>query len=206
MNLSQYRVAVKERLGVSTNDGSLPTTWVDGAINGALKHIATTADWPWLFTEEEVTAAAGSGRVFLPPHVTKVLYVASGDGALHLRQAVDVVGSITTGIPTAYAPVGNDLFIRPAPDTTTTLRVGAVRTESLLVVDTDAPLLPDAYSEWLISEAAVRVAVSTNNADRLANLREEAAVAKRAALDNARRSAGLPAIRRTKPSVWPQDF
>ncbi|HEV2126463.1 MAG TPA: hypothetical protein VGW38_27205, partial [Chloroflexota bacterium] len=123
---------------------------------------------------------------------------------LHLRQLADVVGEMGQGVPSTYAPIGGtDLFVSPASATATVLTVGAVRTEPMLVLPTDSPLLPDAYSDWLISEAAVRVAISVNNAERIAHLREEAVVAKRAVIDNARRTAGLPAIRRTRPSIWP---
>lgn len=189
MNLAEYRAEVKDRLGVPALDTSLSNATLDRAINAALKHIATSADWPWLFTTEAITLAADATEQLLPPNLVKTVYVKEDGARLTLGQG--------------FESEGNRLVFEKT-NRARTLIHGYIRHEPLLVLDTDAPLLPDAHSDWLVNEAALRIAIRTNNADRIQQLREEAAVARKAALDNVRRTASLPRIRRTKPSIWPR--
>ncbi len=204
MNLGQYRVEVKDRLGVPPADGTVSNESLDRAVNGALKHIASQRAWPWLFVEDPVNLAAGAREFFPPSTWRTTTYLADDEGELHLQPIWDMnyYRNARPGRPAFYAVIGDRILLAPPVDAGRTLRHGYYRNEALLVADTDAPLLPDAHSEWLISEAGIRIAIRSNKSDRLAVLREEAAIAKAATLDDVRRTLGLPRIRRTKPSIW----
>lgn len=205
MNLAEYRAEVKERLGVPAADTTqVSDTSLDRAINGALKHIATSHQWPWLFTEDELTLVSGANSFYPPGAWVKTHYVLVDERELGLRTVYDLhryLGA-ATAVPRMYAVLGDRILVAPATNTDRTVRHGYTRSETPLIVSTDAPLLPDAHSEWLICEAGIRIAIRTNNTERIGQLREEAVVAKKAAMDNVTRTAGLPPIRRTKPSIW----
>lgn len=207
MNLSEYRAEVKSAAGIPTTDtGSVPDAELNRVINRAIRDIANTADFPWLFAEDIVNLASGASE-FTPPATwvrTEYLTVnVNGRDipAISKRQlaewATDKPGTIR-----AYAVLGNVIRLVPATAEAATLRHGYVRTEPVLAANADSPLIPDAHSEWVINLAALKLAIRTNNGDRITALREEVAKSRALAMDNLRKSKGALGIRLTKPSVW----
>lgn len=73
-----------------------------------------------------------------------------------------------------------------------------------LVADTQTVLLPDAYSDWLVAAAAAKLAVRTNNPERLAALKDEYARWLVTVQDNVRKQGGTSRQRLTRSSVWPE--
>jgi hypothetical protein len=207
MNLSEYRTLVRDALGVPVGDTTIPNDSFDKAINAALRHIGTSAEWPWLVAEESIGVSANSQEITPNPDWVKTLHLIGDWGELGLRSMSDVLRLHgLTGRPRIYAPKGGKLLIAPASNINTSLRHIFVRDEKVLILDGDTPFLPDEHSGWVVSEACVRLALRTNRADRVVQFREEAITAKRAAIDNVRRTSGLPRIRRTRTSVWPEGY
>ncbi len=206
MNLQEYKDQTQDRLGIPLGDSSLVSPSLTRAINGALRHIASSGNWPWLIVEDVVVVPPGSS--FTPPATwVRTLYVSDEDRSYTLAHLSDVTGTDSSFYGPAgrklYAPRGAQIVLSPELSVETTIYHGYYRSEKVLVGSTDAPFTPDDHAEWVISEAAVRMAIRSGNDERLVQLREEAAVAKRAALQNARRSLGLPSVRRTRHSIWP---
>ena len=204
MNLGAYRAEVRSLLGLRGDEGQAADADLNRAINAALSATATVSNWPWLFVEEGATLAAGLNYILPPPYWTATEYLAAPHGELVLasRRELRQVGSYTSGKPWYWAPAGNRIYIGPTSPSDLTLTHGFYRTEPDLVSNTDAPFLPPAYDNWLVVEAAMRVALRLNNRDRADLLRQEGIEWRGRIMDNVRKTTSLPPIRRTRPSIW----
>lgn len=208
MNLSEYRTDVRSALGIPAGDTSITDATIDSAINRALRDIANTADWPWLWASDAVALAAGASS-FVPPTAwvrTDYLTESGRDLVLMSKRELATHSQSAAGRPWAYGVYGGTIRITPAADAAYTLQHGYTRTEPVLLSPSDSPLLPDAHSEWLVNVAASKLAIRTNNTERIEQYRAEATGARQRALDDFRRSRGSLGIRLTKDSVWPRGW
>lgn len=82
---------------------------------------------------------------------------------------------------------------------------GGTGTVTIALVSADQTLLiPDIYSDWVVAAAAAKLAVRTNNTQRLDALRADYAYWLNVAQDNVRRQGGTARQRLTRSSVWPE--
>lgn len=208
MNVSEYRAAVRLQLGLAAADAVIPDEIVLWALNGAAKNIATEKDWPWLYNEETADTTEDDSSLPLSSEYTRTVFVTVDGGTpLEPRSHIDLASDrTTTGRPWAYTVDANALRLYPVPDDAYPVVHAFYRTEPDLVLETDSPLLPDAYSERLVLEAAIKVAVRTNNTGRLKELREEVVDKRKAMTDNYIRMNKPGRIRRTRESIWSDTY
>jgi hypothetical protein len=206
MNVSEYREAVRLAVGLAPQDAVLTDETCLWALNGALSTIATDKDWPWHYTEEAAATVEDQPTIPLPANHTRTVFIVVDENeplqtSTHIELSYD---RETTGVPRAYAAEANDIRLWPIPDDAYDVIHAFYRSEPALLADTDTPLLPDAYSERLVLEAAIKVAVRTNNLSRLTTLREALDVVRKSMGDNYVRMNKPGRILRTKESVWQQ--
>lgn len=204
MDLAAYRSTVRSRLGLRGDEGQAADADLDRAINQALAAIATEFDWPHLSVVESANLAADASFITPPDYWDRTIFLAGANGELSLRAHRDLVQYADfTGAPRFYAPHGKRLLVAPKADSAYTLTHSFTRYELVLAAPTDAPLLPAAFDEWVVIEAALRIAHRLNNQTRAEGLKIESAEWRRRASNNVRKTASLPPIRRTRSSMWP---
>lgn len=210
MTLDDYRKAVRRALGLSETDtAALPDDDVTAAVNAALKAISTDHTWHWLFATATGTTTASNNLVAVPAGYRRTIYFTVGDNTpLEERPLVELLDNDETeSEPISFARAGDNFQLWPTPLESESYTHVYWRHEPALVNDADTPLIPDAWSPWVVAEAGLRLPLRTNSPARYELLREEAAGWLRRAHAEAKRkaNAALPRIKRTKLSVW-QEF
>ena len=205
MNVTDYSRNVRFQLGLSATDQVLSDEVVLWALNGALQAISTDKDWPWLLTEQTYSTAAADATLSLPTNYTRTVSLTIDNRLVNPSShiVIDSDDNTNTGRPAVYAVEANDIRVYPTPDAAYAVVHQHYRSEPELILPVDAPLLPDAYSEALVYEAAVKAAIRTNRLDRLQTLRDEAEKFRKRMTDNYVRTNKPGRIRRTKDSIWP---
>ena len=153
--LSDLRTAIYRQANISTSDTSLTSAVLTGLINEALKAIATDHDWPWLYSEDTISAVVGTRDYSFPTGATRIAWLSIGDGPVFdVRQMKELErwnSTDITGQPHIFSTVGvTSVRIAPYPDTAYTINVGFYQDENTLSGDTDTPLLPSAYDGLVI--------------------------------------------------------
>lgn len=205
MNSLEYQYAVRRRLGLDGLDiAALPADVVLEALNDGLKSISAEREWHWLFVKDTGSTVANVPTIAVPPDYVRSVYLSiDAKTPLEERSLRDLTGEGTlTGAPAFFASDGSNFALYPTPSEAKAFVHAYYRSEPTLVLSTDAPLMPDSYSPWLVAEAAVRLPIRVNSQDTYTILREEIAAWKKRVEDNVKRNAQPPSIRRTKPSVW----
>lgn len=209
--LSAYHDEVKEALGLSATDPVVTDATLTRMLNQSAKYIATIRDWPWLYDESTINTVAGTGTVAVPSGATTINFLRGASSSdknsweLKPKQARDALDVKELDGPPLFYYVNEPdavIVLTPTPDTVYNLTCGFTKVELEASSDSDTYLLPDEYSPWLVAEAAMRMAVRTNNVERLASLRNAAAEWRAEILDNVRRHSGPTKIRRTRASHW----
>lgn len=204
MNASEYVSAVRHRLGLQDDDPILLDAQILEDLNYALKAIATKRDWPWLYSENTGDAAYNTNYP-LPANHSRTDFI-TVDGTELVAASIGDLARFRSqfGCPRYFAVAGDYYNFAPSvgQGVTYPVVIGYYSNETELIADLDAPLLPDAYSEWLILETAVRSSSRSNRTDRVGAWREEAARWEKDAMKAVDRSVASPRIRRTRPSMW----
>jgi hypothetical protein len=125
------------------------------------------------------------------------------EAALVALSTIGVDDVVVTG---TSAPVDMTVTFRAAlagtPLLLTATPTGGTGTITIASVD-QTLLIPDIYSDWVVAAAAAKLAVRTNNLERLGILKDEYKNWLSVAQDNVRRQGGTPRQRMTRSSVWP---
>lgn len=158
MNRGQIRTAIYARLGVPTTDGLQDSTTVNNAINDALHHVESEADWPWLQASETLTTAAGDDT-YTPAATwvrTKRLRVADYE-PMQPCTPIELddlhPDSSHRAQPTHFAVVEGVLVVRPVPDGVYSLLHLFTKTETDLTDDAHSPLLPARFHPAIVEYA-----------------------------------------------------
>lgn len=211
MNLGQMRTAVRYMVGLSANDSVAPNEVVNEFINQANQSISTERDWPWLYQEATGTTTAESADLTLPTGLTRVIFLTVQGTDMASRGMRDLAafrtdadGEVNFGAPTAYSFAGAVLKLSPVPEAGTAYPyvLGFIGVEPTLEQDDDTPLLPLPFHNWIVTRAALLLAIRANNKDRIPVLQDEDVEWEKRVTDNVRRASGPPFIRRTRDSVW----
>ena len=205
MNVSDYSKSVRFQLGLAAADQVLSDEVVLWALNGALRSIATDKDWPWLLADPQTdTTVADTPTFLLPENHTRTSTLKIDGRVIEPATHIAIASSADdTGHPAFYAIEANAVRLYPTPDGAYAIVHAYYRSEPELVLVTDSPLLPDAYSEALVYEAAVKAAIRTNRLERLQTLREAASLERKKMVDNYVRASKPGRIRKTRDSIWP---
>lgn len=147
-------------------------------INLAIKKIARSFNWPFLYKEVTETLVEGTATVILNSDVralAKVSYTEStGTNTVHLPPISprllqeSYTDTTNTGPPQAYTDGGFSqssagspplrvLKVGPTPDQDYTLNVRYIMSPAVLVQETDYPALPDDFDEAIILWALSQV-------------------------------------------------
>lgn len=205
MDVADYTVEIRREMGAKDDDPVISDEICLWALNNALKTIATDKDWPWLYTEETFNSAANDSQYDLPAGYTRSAFI-TFDGGGPIEPSTRITHAqdrVTTGVPSSYVIEGTQLRLYPTPRSVAPVVHAYYQAEPALVDPTDEPLLPDAYSNWAVLEAAIEVSIRTNNLSRLQTLRDRAAQVRQGVVDNYRRSNAPGRIRKTRSSTWP---
>jgi len=137
--------AVYRQSGYPSDDPLVTPDVVLDAVNEALGLIGTEADWPWLRASTTITTAAGDGLYALPSDYARTVYLVDPDGEPIARldeRQLEEDYTDDQGSPEAWAIVGGEVALRPVPDAVLAFSHHYVRTEKVLVEDSDEPYLP----------------------------------------------------------------
>jgi hypothetical protein len=165
VTLTELRAAVRTRIGVPTADSFYPDATLTDLVNEALAAVSAEADWPWLQASTTFATVAGTAT-YTPPadwDRTRALTI-DGYDAMDYRTLPEIREYLSTirGVPRVYTVSGEDLLLRPTPDSTYTVAHDYIVTEAPLVLDADTPLMP-AQFHYSIVAFAVHLAHARNN-------------------------------------------
>lgn len=207
MDVTDYTKAVRRKVGLlETDTAALPDDVVLSALNEGLKAIAADWEWHWLFATETGAVTAGDNTIPTPEGYLRTITLRTSGGPALSEQAYSslVDAENYEGAPSAFALGGDNFYLWPMPDVDEPYEHVYYRSEPELVNPTDAPMLPDAYSPWLVAEAAMRLPLRTNSAEKYTMLVAEVNDWRKRAKDEARRNVNAQPrrIRRTRQSIW----
>jgi len=184
------------KVGLPSTDGLLTDSALGVLVNAALRAITTQKDWPWLYTEDSFVTVAGTESYAVGTNSTKTSWLSIEDDELDLVQRTELKKwDGDTAIPVAWAESAGTIILGPTPDAVYTVKRGFYKSETVLSSGGDTPLLPDAYSDYLITFAAKLAGVRLRDTQlHSMMMAEEAAWVKRMN-DNVRRSSPLLGIK-----------
>lgn len=199
-NLSTIRELVYERSDVTSNDPKAQAATVNRFINAALRQRSTEFDPYWLGTSDTITATVGDGDYPLTDleNFSKLRRIKDADlnPLEHVGiNLIDKYQRYARQRPIVYAVDGTSLLIGPLPDTSYVLTVYYYRVESPLVADTDTPLLPTQYTDWLVSNAALLLCKKLRRQEQITMLDADLRDWNRRIRDDMRQTRANPRIR-----------
>lgn len=201
-----YKKAVRRTLGLGDTDTTaLPDDDTLAAINDGLKAISMEWEWYWLFTTVTGSTVAGTATIAAPAGYLRTVSFDIGGNIMTERTFAELYGRETTsGEAMEFALAGANLHLWPTPEAVVAYSLTYYRSEPALTLDADTPLLPDAYSPWLVAEAALRLALRTNSTDKYTILQEEVSAWRRRAVGDVKRkrNAAPRRIGRTRSDTW----
>ena len=201
-----YQKQVRGTLGLAELDtAALPVVDVLRALNNGLKVISAEWEWYWLFASTTGTATAGVATIAAPEGYRRAISFTVGETVVAERTYSELLAyDDTAGDPAAFALAGPNLYLWPPPAESQTYSLVYLRSEPTLLNDEDTPLLPDAYSPWLVAEAALQLSLRTNSVDKYAVLQAEVAAWRGRAVgdEKRKRNAASRRIGRTKSPTW----
>lgn len=160
MQLSDIRDEVRERMGVSPNDGFYSEAKITRLINSANRQIVLDQDWPWLQVNTSVDTTAGTCVLTMPANTRRVVRMSYQN--IEVRYFVERVKPDwydREGAPRIYTYEGGNWIVYPEPQQVYALDVTYVRqSDNVLSADTDVPLIPDYCIDALISKTCVMLA------------------------------------------------
>lgn len=201
-----YQKHVRATLGLGELDtAALPADDVLRALNDGLKAISLEWEWHWLFATATGTTTANQPSIAAPAGYLRAVSFDIGGRIMVERTYADLNSLDTTaGLPEGFALAGGNLRLWPTPKASESYTIVYYRSEPALTGDASTPLLPDAYSPWLVAEAALRLALRTNSADKYAVLQAEVAGWRNRAVGDMKRkrNAAPRRIGRSKSPTW----
>lgn len=155
MNLSEFRAAVRARLGANAADSFHTDANLNQAVNAAVETFSSEHRWPWLLASTTVSVVSQSVSVPADWSSTHTLVLDGDPSPLVPGSLVDIdVWGATTGRPVVYADSGSGLLVAPTPDGSYTATLRYFRTEPALSADSDVPLAPARFHSAIVAYAA----------------------------------------------------
>lgn len=206
--LAQLQTAVRDKLGLPVDDGMMTDAVLLRDINSRLHFIASQHDWHWLIDPDGTSFSTVVGqRSYTPAGALwrRTLHLYDDGRPLLLRQPQDLHTPRTGEAnlrSVEYAVEGGKILLWPTPEAVRPLVHIFVKDETDLASAGDTPLLPDYYSDYLVTLAAIQGAVRMDNTKRADQLRIEAGEWLKVLQNDARKVAGSIRVRRTRPALW----
>ena len=167
----------REAAGIDASDPRVPDAFMNVLINRALRQISTDAPWPWLQvvdTSNLVTVADTAS--YTPPTVWQATDRISYNNMRLARIQPEEAPRYyydTAGSPRAFTVEGDKIYIYPLPDGAYTLTHVYYRFEPELDDDSDEPLLPEQYEDYLLSVAGKLLALRVSDREQYIMFRDE---------------------------------
>lgn len=167
MNLGQMRAQLRQRIGVPDADGYFTTTVLNGFINEALAAVSMENRWPWLRTTTTFNTVNGTDAYTPPTDWTFIdgLGFLGEYGLSYLHQE-DIDRHVSAGIPTAWTMDGDQIVLRPTPNSVSALTIHYYKQEPELTSDGTTPLMPRSFHYAVIAYAAYLCHLSNHSQDR----------------------------------------
>lgn len=200
MQLAQLREQSYARAGISPDNANISVNVMDRFINAALRKASTRFDPFWLETSTTLTLEAGTYEYSLSELVSfhklsrvqdEHFNVLTSVGKHELPRYL----MLTHQRPRFYSVEEQKLKVAPIPAETGTITVVYFRLEDPLNNESDEPLLPDQYADWLVCEAAINAATKERDIEMLTVLRQERDDWVRIIRDDIRQQRAFPRVR-----------
>lgn len=205
----EYMGEIRLALGTNSDDTSLfPTEKTLWALNAGLRQITTEREWPWLFKADagNTVTVADDPLLPLPADHIRTVYLNVNNQDVEPASAREAAQyrDQDAGYPSLYSVEGANIRLSPKPVAGLVVDHAYFCSEPTVTLTNQELLIPDTYSDWVVAASAAKLAVRTNNLQRLEVLRGEYTYWLGVAQDNVRRSGGTPRQRMTRSSVWPE--
>lgn len=166
--LADIRLKVRDRGAFSATDTKLTNAVLDRAINAALAQVSREADWQWLRTSATLTSIVGTADYAVPAGWIRTASLNDIEtGTALVRRPVRVLDrDVNQGQPHYYALEGSSITLGPTPSDVRSYKHRYVREEPTLVADGDTPLIPEGYSQCVVSWAVRLLCSSVREMDR----------------------------------------
>lgn len=154
MNLGEFRTAINRRTGQAVD-----ATALNEIVNEAVQAVAEERDWAWMNTVDTFPTQSGTTDYVLPAdwertvavtidgHPARRINAADGDGYNFYEDRPVWGFVIDAGLISIY----------PEPGSVLTVKHRYVRSEPVLEVDSDEPLLPARFHGAVVNYAAALV-------------------------------------------------
>ena len=155
MQLTDIRTAVRDRIGVSSNDGILTDTVLNRLINRAVKTFGSEHHWAWL--EKSDSQSPTTNTVTMPSDWAATVSVSiSGESRPLLWLPIDefIRHDQANADPRFYTVYGDAVLIAPHNTAGVSLVHRYIAVEADLTSDTHEPLCPDHLIEPIIEFAS----------------------------------------------------
>lgn len=207
-DLSDIRVEVRRRLGLSTNDTAITDTILTSLINAAIRKVNLLHDWPWLVTTDAtLTATVDGTRIYTPASdYRRTLFLIAGtDQQLRPKQPQDIWRfAEQEGHPMFYAVQGGQIILAPTPDAVYTLTHVYIKDDTTeLSSDTDEPSVPLWALDLIIEKAAVLGARRLRDDALRREIESEFAQTLQSMRDEVRQTRQLPTPQHRTDIGWP---
>ena len=176
LTYAQYKTAIWDALGVTDDDGYLPSSAMDSLFNAATRLVASTADWPWLASSTTMTATIGSDTLGTVPADAMLIHSVTdqtdGSSPLSFVYPSTFLENKTlnqSGTPEDYTIIGSTLRVDPTPTEADTFDVLYRGSETVASTDADTFKIPDFLSQLYIYKTA-ELAAARNKDSEMRNL------------------------------------
>lgn len=200
MQLGEFREQVYARAGISSDNANIPPDVVDRFINAALRKASTRFDPFWLETSASLSVTAGTYEYALSLLTSfhKLSRIQDSEYNVLIsigKQELTRHLSYSPQRPRYYAVEEQKIKLAPIPAENATLTVIYYRLEDALTDESDEPLLPDQYADWLVCEAAIYAAQKERDMDMVAMLSRERDDWVKETRNDIRQQRALPRVR-----------
>lgn len=205
MNRKELREATSRRLGIPpTGDGLLTEPVLNECVNDALRDLSDVQIWPWLLTSASVTFTAGVAAQPTDPAVIQCQQLLiDGRRARKASSLAELLDSTVDGSRCVWFPVGTNVQLAPVPATAPTTSVlYYTQAEPPLDADSQSPLTPAQYHNYVIARAAYRAEVRRTRWEAAAQHNGEYEAGLKRMKDAARSTTGPRTIRPAGSVLW----
>lgn len=211
MQLQDVRTAVRNNMGLSTNDTAISDAIIDKLLFAAQRKTDMMHDWPWLhktdatWTTTVVDQSTYTAAADLASDWRKTLYIfVDTDTPLVARQKQDILRYANqTGMPAFYAAEGSEIVLAPTPDAAYDITHEYIHEPAEVTVDTTEFTTYDWAIDMLIDYASILGARRLRDSGLEKQMRSSFAETYSTIQDEVRRTRQLPTPRRRTDIGWP---
>lgn len=160
MNRLELRNAVKDRLAIRSDgsgnslDGLITNTFVNTALDDALKRISIEKNWFWLATTASLTFSTSTGKAPLPADFMRANELVVNGNPAELLPLDTIIDPLSDNATYGWLIYGTEAQITPVPSTVPTATLYYFRFEPTLSSDSASPVTPVPYHYAIVSYAA----------------------------------------------------